>query len=95
MRAMFGSNDNASTVALLLVLLKHQTSRALFCANFSEISLIVTCYTFPKLKIRTLTSNNFQNQINGSLKLLDYNGNHQKGIGTQKVIALHFCGFKL
>ena len=75
-RAMFGSNDNASTVALLSVLFKHQTSRALLCANFLEISLIVTCYTFPKLKIRTLTWNNFENQTNNSLKLLGHNGNH-------------------
>ena len=73
---MFGSNDNASTVALLLVLFEHQTSRALLCTNFTEISLIVNCYTFPKLKIRDLIPKNFQNQTNGSSKLLRQNGNH-------------------
>ena len=73
---MFGSNDNASTVALLLVLFEHQTSRALLCANFTEITLIVNCYTFPKLKIRNLTSKHFQNQTNGSSKLLGQNGNY-------------------
>ena len=73
----------------------HQTIRALLCSNFSQISLIVTCYIFRKLKIRTLTPKNFQNQTNGSLKLLAHNGNHQKGVGTQIIIALHCCGFKL
>ena len=57
---MSESNDNASTVALLLVLFEHQTSRALLCTNFTEISLIVNCYTFPKLKIRNLNQKIFK-----------------------------------
>ena len=77
------------------MLFNHQIIRALLYTNFSQISLIVTCYTFRKLKIRTLTPNDFQNQTNASLKLLDHNANHQKVIGTQNIIALHCCGFKL
>ena len=30
-----------------------------------------------------------------TIQLLGHNGNNQKGIGTQDIIALHCCGFKL
>ena len=77
------------------MLFENQTIKALLCTSFSQISVTVSCYTFRELKIRTITPNNVQNQTKGGLKLLGHNGNHQEGIETQKIIALHCWGFNL
>ena len=79
----------------IIILFNHKIIRALLCINFSQICLIVTRYSFLKLKIQTLTSNTFKNQTNDSLKLFDHNGTHQRGIGAQNITVLHCCGFKL
>ena len=52
-------------------------------------------YTFHSVKIRTLTSNKFKNQINDIFKLLGPNCNHQKGFLKQKIVALHDSHFNL
>lgn len=63
--------------------------------SFSQISLIVNCYTFCKLEIKTSTPNTFKNQTSECFNLLGHNRNHRKGFVLQKVVALHCFGFKL
>ena len=48
-------------------------------AVFYKNSLIMACYTFHSVKIRTLRSNKFKNQTNDIFKLLGDNCNHQHG----------------
>ena len=50
--------------AHIIMLFDYETFRALLCMTLSQVFLIVTCYTFCKLKIRTLTLNSFKNQTN-------------------------------
>ena len=64
-------------------------------AHFYKNSLIVTCCTFGRFEIRTLTPNRFKNQTNDTLKLLGHNYNHQWGFLKQKIVTLHRCGFNL
>ena len=59
---------------------------------FNENSLIVACFYFSQLEIKTLTTNRFKNQTNDIFKLLGPNWNHQQGFLQQKVVALHRCG---
>ena len=53
---------------------------------FQKISLILACFIFGKLEIRTLTPNRSKNQTNDTLKLLDRNPDHQKGFVKQKML---------
>lgn len=76
------------------MLFDRKTIRTLLCMNFFSNFSNCELYTFPKLKIKTLTANSFKNQTNDSSKLLDHNGNHQKEIGAKDIIALYCCGFK-
>ena len=76
-------------------LVDHKKVRALHLSAFSQNSLIVTCCTFRRFKIQTLTPNRFKNQTNDTLKLLGHNYNHQRGSLEQKIVTLHCCGFNL
>ena len=64
-------------------------------AHFHKNSLIVTCCTFGRFEIRTLTPNRFKNQTNDTLTLLGHNYNHQRGFLKQKFVTLHRRGFNL
>ena len=64
-------------------------------ARFYKNSLIVTCCTFGRFEIRTLTPNRFKNQTNETLKLLGHNYDHQQGFLKQKNVTLHRCSFNL
>ena len=64
------SNVNVSTAALLPTFLTTKNSRLSISAHFHKNSQIVTCCTFGRFEIRTLTQNRFKNQTNGTLKLL-------------------------
>ena len=64
-------------------------------AHVHKNSLIVTCYTFIRFEIQTLTPNRFKNRTNDTLRLLGHNYNHQQGFFKQKILILHCCGFNL
>ena len=51
-------------------LFDHKKSGLSISAHFHKNSLTVTCCTFGRFEIRTLTSNRFKNQTNDTLKLL-------------------------
>ena len=55
----------------------------------------MTCCTFGRFEIRTLTPNRFKNETNDTLTLLGHNYNHQRGFLKQKIVTLHCCGFHL
>ena len=63
--------------------------------GFHKNSLIVTCFTFGKFKIRTLTPSRFKNQSNNTFKLLGDNFSHQQGFLKQKAFTLHRSDFSL
>ena len=65
-----GSNVYVSTAALLPTLLITKKSGLSIPAHFHKNSLIVTCCTFRRFKIQTLTPNRLKNQTNDTLKLL-------------------------
>ena len=73
----------------------HKKSGLPISVHFHKNSLIVTCCTFGRFEIRTLTPNRFKNQTNDTLTLLDHNYNHQQGFLKQKIVTLHRCGFNL
>ena len=90
-----GSNVYVSKAALLPTFLITKKSGLSISAHFHKNSLIVTCCTFVKFKIWTLTPNTFKNQTNDTLKLLGHNYNHERGSLTQKIVTLHCCSFNL
>ena len=80
--------------SLIIHLFDHKKVRALhLCALKNFIK--VTCCTFGRFEIQTLTPNRFKNQTNDTLKLLGHNYNHQRGFLKQKSATLHRCGFNL
>ena len=87
------SNVYVSTAALLPTFLLTKKSGLSISAHFHKNSLIVTCSTFGRFKIRHLTPNRFKNQTNDTLKLLGHNYNHQRGFLKQKIVTLHHCNF--
>ena len=81
--------------SLIIHLFDNKKVRATISAHFYKNPLILTCCTFGRFKIRTLTPNRFKNQTNDTLKLLGHNYNHQWGFLKQKIVTLHRCGFNL
>ena len=65
-----GSNVYVSTAALLFTFLITKKSGLSISVHFHKNSLIVTCCTFRRFEIQTLTPNRFKNQTNDTLKLL-------------------------
>ena len=84
-----------STAALLPTFFRTKKPGLSISAHFHKNSLIVTCCTFVRFKIQTLTPNRLKNQTNDTLKLLGHNYNHQRGSLKQKIVTLHCCGFNL
>ena len=80
------SNVYVSTAALLPTFLITKKSGLSISAHFHKNSLIVTCCTFGRFEIRTLTPNRFKNQTNDTLKLLGHNYNHQRRFLKQKLL---------
>ena len=76
-------------------LFDHKKSGLSISAHFHKNSLTVTCCTFGRFEIRTLTPNRFKNETNDTLTLLGHNYNHQRGFLKQKIVTLHRCGFNL
>ena len=72
-----GPNDCVSTLALLQSF--HFTQHLALSSKevFHKNPLIVTCCTFGKLEIRTLTPNRLKNQASNTLKLLDHDFSYQ------------------
>ena len=89
-----GSNVYVSTAALLFTF-QTKKSQGFMSVHFYKNSLILTCCTFGRFKIRTLTPNRLKKQTNDTLKLLDHNYSHQRGFLKQKIVTLHHCGFNL
>ena len=79
----------------VIQLFEHKKSALSISAPFHKKSLIVTCCTFGRFKIRTLTPNRFKCQTNDTLTLLGHNYNHQRRFLKQKIVTLHRCGFNL
>ena len=76
-------------------LFDHKKSRLSISAHFHKNSLTVTCCTFGRFEIRTLTPNRFKNQTNDTLTLLGHNYNHQRSFLKKRIATLHRCGFNL
>ena len=79
----------------VIQLFEHKKSRLSISVHFHKKSLIVTCCTFGRFEIRTLTPNRFKYQTNDTLTLLGHNYNHQRRFLKQKIVTLHRCGFNL
>ena len=73
----------------------HKKSGLPISVHFHKNSLIVTCCTFGRFEIWTLTPNRFKNQTNDTFRLLGHSYNHQQGFLIQKIVTLHHCGFNL
>ena len=89
------SNVYVSTAALLPTFLITKKSGLSISAHFHKNFLIVTCRTFGRFKIRTLTPNRLKNQTNDTLTLLGHNYNHQRSFLKKRIVTLHRCGFNL
>ena len=89
------SNVYVSTAALLPIFLITKKSGLSISAHFYKNSLIVTCCTFGRFEIRTLTPNRLKNQTNDTLEPLGHNYNHQREFLKLKILTLHRCGFNL
>ena len=87
-----GSNDWVSTLALFQSF--HFTQHLTLSSKegFHKNTLTVTCCTFGKLEIRTLTPTRLKNQATNILKL---RFQLSTGVFFKKIDALHCCGFKL
>ena len=83
------------TIVLLQSFYFTQKFALSYAVAFYKNSLIVTCCTFSRFEIKTLTPNRLKNETNGTLTLLAYNCNHQRGFLKQKIVTLHPCGFNL
>ena len=84
-----------STAALLSTFLITKSSRLSISSLFLKNSLILSCCTFGRFEIQSLTPNTFKNQANDTLTLLAHNYNHQRGYPKPKIVILHRCGFNL
>ena len=73
----FRISKYVSTIVLLYSFFFTQKFALSYAGAFHKNSLIVTCCTFGRSEIRTLTPNRFKNQTNDTLKLLGHNYNHQ------------------
>ena len=74
------TDSRKSKYAFTIVLLEsfYFTNKLLLSSArvFLKNSLILACFVFVKLEIKSLTSNTFKNQTNDTLELLDCNSNH-------------------
>ena len=91
----FKISKPVSTILLLRILYFTQKFAFSYAGAFRKNSLIVTCCTFGRFEIQTLTPNRFKNETNDTLTLLGHNYNHQLGFLKQKIVAPHRCGFNL
>ena len=89
----FRISKYVSTILLLSSFYFTQKFALSYAGFFHKNSLIVTCCTFSRFEIRTLTPNRLKNQTDDTLTLLGHNYNHQRGNRRQKIFALHRCGF--
>ena len=90
-----GSNVYVSKAALLPTFLSTKKPGLSISVHFHKNVLILTCCTFIRFKIRTLTPNRLKNQTNDTLKLLGHSYNHERGSLKQKIVTVHCCGFNL
>ena len=81
-----GSNDCVSTLALFQSF--HFTQHLTLSSKegFHKNTLTVTCCTFSKLEIRTLTPNRLKNQASNILKLLDHDFSYQQVFFFKKMM---------